>query len=89
MIKRLEKSQQKELEPLEVGDSVRISTQSQIAVRKQGEIVIHSKKHKGEIAGWSREIAKVVQVIERTDGTIQYKLKHKGQSCKRLTPKIS
>ena len=43
MIKRLEKSQQKELEPLEVGDSVRISTQSQIAVRKQGEIVIHSK----------------------------------------------
>jgi len=86
MIKRLEKANEKrkEFEPLEVGDSVRISTQSQIAVRKQGEIVIHSKKHKGEIAGWSKEIAKVIQIIEREgpngqDGSFQYKLKHKGK----------
>ena len=75
MIKRLERAnQRKEQEDLEVGDSVRISTQSQIAGRKQGEIVIKGKKHRGELAGWSKEIATITQIIERDDGILNYKL---------------
>ena len=79
MIKRLEKANQKEQEPLEVGDHVRISTSSLIAVKKKGEITINAEKHRGEIAGWSKEIAKVIQVLEREDGVIQYKLSHEGK----------
>ena len=79
MIRRLEKANKKELEPLEVGDSVRISTQSQIAVRKAGEITINAQKHRGEISQYSKEIVQVLQVIEREDGTTHYKLRHKGK----------
>ena len=57
-----------------VGDHVRISTQSQIEVRAQGEIVVKSKKHKRALTGFSKEVYKVTAVVKKADGTVLYKL---------------
>lgn len=61
-------------EKIEVGDSVRISTQSMIEVRKQGDIKVKSKLKKGLLSGYSSTVYTVVRIEEKEDGTVLYKL---------------
>ena len=64
---------------LEVGNTVRVSTQAQIEVRAKGDIVIHSKKHKGQLYAYTRETYKVLEIIRTEDGTVQYRLSGEHQ----------
>jgi hypothetical protein len=74
MVKRLAKTNQKDLPRLGVGKTVRVRTQDQIEVRPKGAVVNHSKKHKGQLYTYTRETYEVLSVDEKEDGTVQYEI---------------
>jgi hypothetical protein len=64
----------REAEPLEVGDDVRISTQSQIEVRKDGDIKIKSKLKKRLLTGFTKETYTILSISTKEDGAVLHTL---------------
>jgi hypothetical protein len=59
---------------LKVGDDVRISTQSQIEVRKDGDIKIKSQLKKRQLTGFTRETYTILSITTKEDGAVLHSL---------------
>jgi hypothetical protein len=71
LVKRKEK---KPMDIINVGDSVRVSTQSMIEIRAKGDIVIKSHLKKGTLTGYTRDVYSVLRIETKEDGNVLYKL---------------